>query len=206
MNTKNFFLVLGAGILIALILFTCNCKKTVKPAAVIPVKEQLKKVEKNETDYQLKADSMAIVINKITEDRKELRSKLKASQEQTKRLGEILLKPVINSTPGTIDEHQEPEQATKDLVESARLSDSLCNQTITNLESQITGQNKLAGLKDSLYFQLRQSFNIAIDQQQLLTTNNRYLAKKVRNKKIQTFFWKAAAVAGGVFILKTAIK
>jgi len=205
MKAKHFLIILAAGILAALILFTCNCH-TIKQPKVISIKTQIEKVIQNEAKYKVNSDSLILVISKITADRKDLSCKLKTAQEENKRRGEILLRQAAAAIPGTIEQHDDTEQAAKDLVESSALSDSLCNKTISNLESQITQVAKLAAMKDTLYFQLRQSFNTAIDQQQALTTYNKQLLKQIRHKKIQSFFWKAAAVGAGVFILKTAIK
>ena len=85
------------------------------------------------------------------------------------------------------------------------ISDSICNETIDNLNEQINTGHHIINLKDSLYSDLRIAFDKSIEQQNTLTGYSKKLERKVKWTQTGKWAWKAAAMVGGLFILKTAI-
>jgi len=194
MTSKNIALILAVVVAI-LLLFRGNCDKPVRPE-ITPVKEQVKAVEKTEAAIAIPIDSIKFEI--VIKDKKigELSRALKFYQSENKRLGglAVLVDTIYQAT--TISEY----------VDNVAIADSLCNENITVLETKVDDYQNLVDLKDSMYMELRQSFNYSIDQQKATLDYAIKLEKKVKRVQAGRWVWKAAAVVGGVFILQSVIK
>ena len=204
MTSKNTLILILAGLLAAVILFTCNCRKLPKPV-VITVKEQVKAVEKKEAILQPVIDSLYKELVARDIDNSGLQKKLVAAQSTNKRLANIITKPDTVWLDPNSDEYAK-HQAALDLVANNIISDSLCKQEINGLNQQLITTGKIINLKDSLYSDLRIAFNTSMEQQNILTAYSNKLQKKVHANQRGKFIWKAAAIIGSLFILKTAIK
>ncbi len=204
--SKNFIILVLAGVIAALILFNDNCKKPVKPV-VIPTKDQVKTVEDNEARIQPVIDSLENVVTELKSKETVLVKTLASTQAENRRLG-AAIKNSVTFEDGPIDYgyYTQQQETINDLVANTELADSICNETIGNLHDQLRAKDATIVLKDSAYSMLRGSFNTAMVQQDILADYNKQLTKQLKRKQVASFIWKGAALVGGIFILKGAIK
>ena len=191
----SFLTVIALALFAFILLFTGNCNKPVKPI-IAPVKQQVEVVKKKESVITAKVDSTQLIVKALQDDKKKLQQSLKFYQSENKRLGGLAV------LVDTIYQSQE----VNDLVDNNAIADSICNETIVNLETTIGKQVEIITLKDSMYSTLRTAFNSSIDQQKLWSDYARKLERKAKWTGVKKFGWKAAAIAGGLFILKSSIK
>jgi len=185
---------IGFALVAIILLFSGNCSKVEKPV-IIPVKTQVEVVKKKESIITAKVDSTQLIMQKLQSEKSKLLQSLKYYQSENKRLGGLALQ---------IDTIYQPQEIT-DLVYNTVIADSICNEVVSNLEITVNKQAEIITLKDSMYVTLRTAFNSSIDQQQLLSDYTRKLERKVKWTQAGRFGWKAAAVAGGLFILKSVV-
>lgn len=208
--TKTNIILLIALIISLIILFSDNCNQVLKPV-ITPVTDQVKEVEKSEAlRIPVITDSMRIIKErdaaiidlklKLTESQ----SKLKRADKAISELSGVIVPETLQTTSAS--DYYTREEAITDLQKYSRQVVEECNLTISSLDSQITTQRKVIDIKDSMYFDIRQSFNQCIDQQKQLTVYSKKLEKKVKRTRATRWVWKAAALAGGVFILSSVIK
>jgi len=195
------FVLIMAVLISALILFKCNCGKVEKPE-VIPVKEQVKAVEKKEAVFIPKVDSIELEVKIRDKKIEALNKSLKYLQSENKRLGGLAL---------TIDTVYKDIPTTdylliQDLVNNAAEADKACNETVTALELQVNSYVNIVSAKDSMYMELRRAFGTAMDQQEICTGYSKKLEKKVKRVQAGRWVWKAVALAGGLFILQSVAK
>jgi len=186
---------IGFALVAVILLFSGNCSKVEKPV-IIPVKQQVEVIKKKESTIIPKVDSAKLIVQKLQSEKSKLLQSLKHYQSENKRLGGLALQ---------IDTIYK-DRAVSDLVDNTAASDSLCNETIANLETTVNKQAEIITLKDSMYLTLRTAFNSSVDQQKLWSDYTRKLERKVKWTQAGRFGWKAAAVAGGLFILKSVVK
>ncbi len=205
--SKNFIIVLLAGIIAALILFNGNCKKPVKPV-VIPVKEQVKTVEDNEAKIQPIVDSLENVVTDLKIREVVLVKTLASTQAENRKLSKFIktAEAIANGEGVTPDTSSSYPELVNALIRNSEIADSMCNETVYNLQGQVKAQAQTIVLKDSAYGMLRTSFNTAMVQQNILADYNKQLNKQLKKKQVASFIWKGAALVGGIFILKSAIK
>ena len=204
MISKNTIILILACALAAVILFTCNCRKVPAPVT-IPTKEQVQVVVKKEAEINPLADSLQFENLQLQSTIGNMAIDLAIAQANNKILaGKV--KVVHDTTTVKDNEYYSKPQALNELIANNELADSLCNENIGNLNGQIDNYKKVVNLKDTLNFQLRQSFNTAIEQQNILQGYSKKLERKVKWTQAGKWIWKGAALVGGLFILKTAIK
>ena len=204
MNSKNIIILILACVLAAVILFTCNCRKVPAPVT-IPTKDQVQVVVKKEAEINPKIDSLEFINVQLQSQLIDQSIDLAIAQANNKIIaGKI--KVVHDTTAIKDNEYYTQQQVINDLINNNAIADSLCNVNIENLNGQIDNYKKEINLKDSLNFQIRQSFNTAIEQQNILQGYSKKLERKVKWTQAGKLLWKGAALVGGLFILKTAIK
>jgi len=186
---------IGFALVAIIIVFSGNCNKVEKPV-IIPVKTQVEAVKKKEYIITAKVDSTQSIVKELQTEKKKLLQSLKFYQSENKRLGGL----------ATLVDTIYRTKEVSDLVDNNVITDSVCNETIANLEITIDKQGEIIVLKDSLYTTLKTAFNKSIDQQKLWSDYSRKLEKKVKWTQAGKFGWKVAAVAGGLFILKSVVK
>ncbi len=204
---KNLIILVLAGVIAALILFNGNCKKPVKPV-VIPTKDQVKTVEDNEARIQPVIDSLENVVTELKSKETVLVKTLVSTQAENRRLSKFIktAESIANGSGETPTTDSTYPELVNSLILNAELADSICNETIGNLHDQLRAQDATIVLKDSAYSLLRGSFNTAMVQQDILADYNKQLTKQLKRKQVASFIWKGAALVGGIFILKSAIK
>ncbi len=203
--SKNFIIVLLAGIIAALILFNGNCKKPVKPV-VIPVKEQVKAVEDKEAEIQPIVDSLENVVTELKSKETVLVKSLAYHQSENRRLSKFIKVAEEIANGHGIDTVNAYPELVNQLIRSSEISDSICNETVTNLQGQVKAQGETIVLKDTAYNFLRSRFDVAMVQQNILADYNKALTKQLKRKQVASFIWKGAALVGGIFILRSAVK
>lgn len=204
MNSRNIIIAILACLLAAVILFTCNCRKVAAPVT-ISTKEQVQVVVKKEAEINPIIDSLKFVNVQLQSQIIDQSIDLAIAQANNKIIaGKIRV--VHDTTTVKDNEYYTQQQVINDLINNNAIADSLCNVNIENLSGQIDNYKKVINLKDSLNFQIRQSFNTAIKQQDILQGYSKKLERKVKWTQAGKWAWKGAALVGGLFILKTAIK
>jgi len=200
-NWKFFAWVLAATIAI-LLLFNGNCSKVDKPV-IIPVTDQVKTVDRVEDKINLAIDSIILETGNIQKSIAPVQVALKKSQAKTKAIVDV-----VKETPATVNDSSDyfNWKNAVNIGESATKSDSLANIIIDSLNKVISNKDKIIKLKTDLNDSLKLAFEISIDQQKLLTAYSKKLERKVKWTQAGKWGWKAAAVAGGLFILKSTIK
>jgi len=197
-NWRNYIIILLAGA-IAVLILRSSCNSPLPPApVVIPVKEQVKQVEKNEEAGKKVIDSLQKILTIQAQTSSQLKQKLSQAQLTARQMEDI-----INNWP---KDSTEPCPPIQDYITNSRERDTICNRLIASHEKQLSLKDAMLAQKDTLYSQLRSSFNTAMDQQTILADYNSQLKKQLRRKKLGNIIWKGAAVAAVLFILKTAIK
>ncbi len=203
---KN-WIIAGLAIALALvILFTCNGRKVPKPET-IPTKTQVEDVKKVEAKIQPDIDSLNYELEILKSDNYNINIDLKMAQEKNRQLA-AKAKVIHDTIPVPIhdNEYYSKQQIIDELITGAEVSDSICNESIENLNAQITDYKHADSLKNQLYFSLRQSFDKSIEQQNILQGYSKKLETKIRWTKAGKFLWKGAAIVGGLFFLKTVLK
>ena len=203
MISKNVIILILAAALAAVILFTCNCRKVVAPV-VIPGKEQVKAIEKKEAETSPLVDSMNVAIEMLKSDNVNLAIDLKEAQAKNRTLSSKA-SVILDTITVKDNDYYSNRQALDELIANNAMADSLCNVNIENLNGQIDDYIKVINLKDTLNYQIRQSFNTAIAQQNILQGYSKKLERKVKWTQAGKWLWKGAALLGGLFIIKTAI-
>jgi len=197
MKTINFVVLIAAGILIALIYFA-TCNKTLPPAPVIPtVREQIKIVTVHEETYKKKFDSLQAINKQLAIKSADLKAKLHGEQQRS-----MAMENFINDLPLT----PESKEAVNDYVANNHSKDSTTNELLFDMEGQLLNKESIIAAHDSLYIQLKRSFDVAVDNQGKLTDYSNALKKQLRWKKIGNTVWKSAAVVAGLIILKNTLK
>lgn len=211
MNNKNIIIAVAilASIIALYILFTGNCTKVDKPK-VSSEKSQEAVVVKAEDKAVRINDSIDEALKKSEQKVAEISKSLSYSQGENKRLGEKILsysKQVHSGQDSSKkdNEYYTHEQAIKDLVENNAIADSLCNQKVDSLSSQIVMHKAIEANKDSLNYTLRQAFNEGMKNQVVLEDYGKTLQRKLRWKSAGKFAWKGAAILEGLYILKTIL-
>lgn len=206
MTINKNWVILGLVAIIAIIfLFKCNGKLVPKPDT-IPTTVQIEDVKKKESEILPNIDSLKYRIQVLESDNYNKNIDLKISQQRTRELA-AKIKVIHDTIPAINDNnYYTKEQAINDLITSSERSDSICIDNIENLNGQIGDYKKADSLKAQLYFSLRQSFDKSIEQQNILQGYSKKLETKIRWTRAGKFLWKGAAIIGGLFILKTALK
>jgi len=186
---------IGFALVAVILLFSGNCNKVEKPV-IIPIKQQVEVVKKKESIITAKVDSTQLIVQKLQSEKSKLLQSLKYYQSENKRLGGLAV---------LVDTIYQ-EKVITDFADNVATGDSICSATISILENVVDKQTEIIALKDSMYLTLRTAFNSSIDQQKLWSDYTRKLERKVKWTQAGRFGWKAAAVAGGLFILKSVVK
>lgn len=203
MTNKQFYTVLILGVLIAFVfLGVCNRKVQHAPA-ITSLKEMVKEVANAENIYKKKYDSLQINYNKLKSATSDIKLKLANEQINSHNMGEVINHLLNSDSEKSIDLIKEDFS---DYLNTNQTKDSLCNELAKSYEKQIANKDSVIVLKDTLYGKLRNSFDRSMEQNKTLTDYSKDLKKQIRREKITNFFWKAATVVAGVFIVKTALK
>lgn len=202
------FWLVAAILLVVLVRgITCNWPAAKKPD-IVPVKVEQKKIAAAEKtmdrvidSLQNRIDSIAGAVAKRDAQVQDLKSRLKQSQANAR-----LMETEINKGPAEVD------NLVNDYVGNSRARDSLCNEVIAGQEVQIVAKDSIITAKDQqikardlFTSQIRSSFDVVASNQEKQADYIKNLNRQLRNKKVGATIWKGAAVAAGLYILKTII-
>lgn len=197
MITPKIFKLIIAGLLgliVIILLFTCKGCKQPAPPVIIPPKVIVRQVKDTETIYKAKFDSINAANTNLRKINDVQLNELQNLQNKAKSLvAQLRSKPAgdtaINYGNGTLE----------DFITNSEDRDTLCNQTINNLQSQVANREQLISAKDSLYSRLRSSFDLTITQQEELISYSKKLSRQLRLKKAGNKIWKGAAAAAIIY-------
>ena len=207
MKNKNFFsIIFGMAIVVSFfILFSGNCNKIERPA-IISVKEQEKQIVRVEVESKVKTDSLVLIIKKLSNDTTKLLTKLKFFQGENKRIASLVKRNDIIIQAQPVTDYYEPDNAIHELIENNVIADSICNETVNNLQGQISAGEQLLLQKDSMYVELRKVLTTGFGEQKKLSDYTKKLERKAKISRGEKFALKVVAIAGVLFILNTYAK
>lgn len=192
---KNFLIILLAGAFIwALLRSGCNQTIPALPVVTSP-KILIREVEMNESRFKKTQDSIQQVNVKLQKDNAGLTTQIKQLKANAR-----LMEDVIDNLPAGAD------TTVQQYISNCNEKDSLYDALSENYIHQLSNQTYLLQAKDSLYSKLRISFDTLASQQQRLIDYSNGLRRQAKKQKAGAIFWKVAAIAGGVYILKSSIK
>jgi hypothetical protein len=202
---KNWVILILVAIIAAIFLFKCNGKPVPKPET-IPTKVQVQQADKLPNLLQPVVDSLSKQLKKRDSKIAEISQARLIAQADANHWRSIA-KSLDTTGHTTVDnEYYSKQQVIDELVQKGEIADSVCNDNIDSLNEQIADYKHTDSLKNQLYFDLRQSFDKSIEQQNILQGYSKKLETKIKWTKAGKFLWKGAAIIGGLFILKTALK
>lgn len=208
MSIKSFLITLCIGVIISFFFFK-SCNKPAPSAPIITAPAVLvKNVVTEEKSTAIKVDSLQellnLSVNKVY--------KLNLEQSNADRTIKMLREKI------SLIGNQEPTTSTDFETSKAELfaeidklnhandhRDSLCDATVSTLQSSGIIKDSIIGLKDRLYNNLRINFDTAISNNQKLLNFSKLQNKQIQNGKAVGFIWKVAALAAGVFIAKQSL-
>lgn len=94
----------------------------------------------------------------------------------------------------------------RELVQSAQLQDSLCNETASQMQSLILIKDSVIQVMNEQYVSLRKNFDSGMNNLETAVNENRNLHRKIRKQKIKNMVVSAAAAIGSGLALKWLIK
>lgn len=197
------------GALVVALLFK-QCSPTPPVPKLVTPKEQVKQVEKNEVVAKVKFDSLNSEYLKLKEKANKTQQNLNALQNYAR-----VIEQELSYSSGDVRDAENNEytdndsahtQLINDLIANSKKRDTICNETIRYTTEQVVNRNQVISQKDSLYSQLRGSFNLAVAQQVVLLDNQKKLKKDLRKKKFGNWIWKAATLTLAGVLIKNQIK
>lgn len=197
------------GALVVALLFK-QCSPTPPVPKLVTPKEQVKQVEKNEGVAKVKFDSLNSEYLKLKEKANKTQQNLNALQNYAR-----VIEQELSYSSGDVRDAENNEytdndsahtQLINDLIANSKKRDTICNETIRYTTEQVVNRNQVISQKDSLYSQLRGSFNLAVAQQVVLLDNQKKLKKDLRKKKFGNWIWKAATLTLAGVLIKNQIK
>ena len=146
LNIKRVAMLAGALLCVILfILFLRGCSRTPNRPKIVAVKEIIKTVEKAEKQVNTKIDSIEQRNSKLQLQFSDMQKKLFAAQKINKYLA-----TQIKDTAVTQNDYEAgSSNYLEDVINAAAQSDSLCNVSITNLESQITAKDSIVNWQNT---------------------------------------------------------
>lgn len=176
----------STALIVAAIVFDrCEERKKQLPVPV-EINTQVDSVKSHEFRSQHIIDSLNSLVGALKE--KEVVDKKSVSfyQSENKRLKRIAESHIdsmglFEPPDSTFDENDYAGNI-RELTAAAAASDSACNERISTLDSINALQVKIIADKDELYSGIKNSFNVGIEQQKVLASENLKLHKKNKNK------------------------
>ena len=198
LNVKRVAILVGMVLCIILfILFLRGCSRTPDRPKLIPIKEIIKKVEKAEKQVNTKIDSIEQQNSRLQLQFSDMQKKLFAAQ----KINRYLANRKKDTTIIERNDYEDGSTYVEDLINAAAQSDSLCNLSITNLESQITAKDSIVNWQNIKYQAIKSQFDVVTNQHVTLEQSNKDYRRALRKKKFSNIVWKAAIVAAGAFII-----
>ncbi len=194
------YIVLGVVIGIALArLFTatspCRENTAIKKASLL--KEQ---TSKKEIHFQKKVDSLGLLAKDLKSKLNNSKAALEIAKNKTLVLQTQLLASkekefVSNEEAGAIDCPHE-EGLLTEFIEVNTYKDSIYESIDSTRVQQLQNKDASLAVKDSMYNDLKVSFDYSISQQELLFAQNKLLRRQLNRRKV-----KGKLVSGAVLIV-----
>lgn len=173
-----------------------------------------KQVAKDEAGYKKKEDSLNIRSNQLAAELKNIKKSLEQSgrknlilQTQLSDLaGQYHKAAIQKDTIRQLESCDSLVPKMSELVESYRLQDSLCGNTIDILEQQVAAKDSLVQVHEEKYNSLKLNFEKSVLGQQLAIAENKQLHKQIARQKRKGFLTAAIAVIASGLTLRWLIK
>lgn len=203
MKTWNIILFLCIGAAFALLL-TWKCgKDPVEPQLKDP-KVIEKEVIKYVDTFRRKYDSLAAEMRKKSENHAINKSRLSAAQNKSREQEKVIADFIFEDSPNDYA-GGDPAKEWNDLVRQKIYSDSLCNETVSNLENLVSDKDSLISAKSLLYSQLRITLDSTVADYKESIAYNKAMKKQVRKSKAKNIAYAGAALAAVVFAIKVLL-
>ncbi len=207
MKILPYIITLAAGFIIAILFFKSCHKDPVAPVIISP-KELVKTVIQKEKENFVKIDSFLRIENSLRKSAESLKYSYADLQKRN-----VLLSIKADSLAQLVPVANDYEQGNKEalirtidiLYENEIIKDSLCTAQVSTLENVVMVNKKIITGKDSLYANLRRSFDTAIDNNLKILDFTKFQKKEIRRRKVGAFVWKVAAIGAGLFIVKQSL-
>jgi hypothetical protein len=194
-NTDKAIVIVVAVILtLAAILFLRGCIHTPEKPVIIPAKKIIATVKEQEKAPNIaiaKTDSNLVVLKNQVQT-------LTIQLAKAQQINRTLATHVVLDTATYYDAIGDYVQ---ELIASAANADSICNINITNYQQQLSNRDTAYNWQVVKYNLLKNNFELATTQQQILEDSNKEYRRALRRKKFSNVIWKAALIAVGGFII-----
>ena len=204
MLNRKVSIVLIVAIIIGIILFFVNTCHRAKKPDIIPIPVVIKQIEKGKDT----SDKKIAVFQKSLDSAKKINETLTAKLDNQQAINNQLrtsLLNVLTEKDTTGNYYTSVPDVSKQLIESSKIADSLCNETVGNLNGQITNLYKISYEKDTAYISLKAGSELLIKNQEELQKWGNKLNRQFTGLKIGNKVWKGAAIVAGIYILKTVL-
>lgn len=203
MKTWNIILFLALGAVIALLLMMKCGKDPVKPDMKEP-KVIEKEVIKYVDTYKAKYDSLYEVMRTKSERHTINKSKLSSAQADTRDKEKIISDFIFENSPNDYA-GGDPFKEWNDLVRQKIYSDSLCNETVNNLELLIADKDTLIKAKSLFESQLRIALDTTLANYKESLAYNKSLKKQAKKGKAKVLIYGGAAATAVIFSIKVLL-
>lgn len=205
MRKSHFIILLSFFLLVTLTwLLVKGCGDHPAPSVYPPLSPEViqKQVQKDETTYKQREDSLQAQNARLNADLKNARKNLEQSgkrnivlQTQLSDLGRQYQRAAIQKdTIRQLESCDSLFPKMSEMVESHQLQDSLYKSTILVLEEQLSVKDSLIQVHQDKYKSLKLNFEKSILGQQLTIAENKQLQKQIKKQKRKAFIKTAAAV------------
>jgi hypothetical protein len=203
LNRKVSILLVVAIIIGLLLFFVSTCHRAKKPD-IIPAPVVIKQIEKSKDTSDKKIAVFQKSLDSAKKVNQTLTAKLNNQQAINNQLRTSLLN-VLTEKDTTGNDYTQVPDISKQLIESSKIADSLCTETVGNLNGQITNLYKMNYEKDTAYIRLKEGSELLAKNQEELQKWGNKLNRQFTGLKIGNKIWKGAAIVAGIYILKTVL-
>lgn len=205
MRKSHFIILLSFFLLVTLTwLLVKGCGDHPAPSVYPPLSPEViqKQVQKDETTYKQREDSLQAQNARLNADLKNVRKSLKQSgkrnivlQTELSDLGrQYQWAAIQKDTIRQLENCDSLFPKMSEMAESYQLLDSLYKSAILVMEEQLSVKDSLIQVHQDKYNSLKLNFEKSILGQQLTIAENKQLQKQIKKQKRKAFIKTAAAV------------
>ncbi len=207
MKGRSFTLLLAAMVMVTVVAIVFNQCQERKANAIVPVaiQAQIDTVKSNEFKLQPKIDSLFTENGKLHEKDSINRKSLSFFQAEVKRLAKLAEAHIDSMGLYEPPDSNDNDYAgnIKELIANCAASDSVANETISNLNKALENTAKIIAAKDSSYKLLHNSFDIGIAEQKKDKKYIFTLQKQSKNRgTVNLILGGIGIVLAGILIVK----
>jgi hypothetical protein len=197
---KYYFFTFALGLLLGLFLsfmYSTAGKLPVQVAKATAPKQLQAQVFKNEYLFIKKADSFQRKSVQLQQELILTKNELKTAKEKNASLHVAIYKLLDKEADKPLEHSSEIDcdslvVLVDDLMQTSVIKDSLYDDTVINLEQQVSNKDSTISVKERQYTELKAAFNMSIEGQKQLTTENKLLTKDIKKQKRKSKIISAA--------------